>query len=257
MTESRTPRLDLAADSPRAAWRRIRRMGKPRATKANALGALLALILGFALVAQVQSTTDRSLTGLRQDELIRVLDQVSTRADSLDLEVRRLQATRDALKLGAGSSADALAAARKRLDTLGLLAGTVAASGPGIVVSVSDRQRGVTAAALLDAVQELRDAGAEVIDIGGVRVVASTAFTGEPGALQVDGTTLARTFDITAIGDARTMATAMDIPGGVLANLTHLGAVASVRQESALRVTSLHTPKSARYAQPVPAPGDH
>ena len=61
---------------------------------------------------------------------------------------------------------------------LGILAGTVAAEGPGIVVTID----GVDdAALLLDTVQELRDAGAEAIQLGDVRVVASTYFTQAPG----------------------------------------------------------------------------
>ena len=54
---------------------------------------------------------------------------------------------------------------------------------------------------LLDALQELRDAGAEAVQINDGRVGASTWFAdGASGAVTMDGRTLSRPFVITAIG---------------------------------------------------------
>ena len=58
---------------------------------------------------------------------------------------------------------------------LRILTGTVAATGPGVTLTIDDPDGSVTAATLLDGVEELRDAGAEAIEINdSVRVVAST-----------------------------------------------------------------------------------
>ena len=55
-------------------------------------------------------------------------------------------------------------------------------------------------------VQELRNAGAEVIQVGDVRVVASTSFTtAEDGTLLVDGTSVPAPFEVLAIGDPTVM----------------------------------------------------
>ena len=65
---------------------------------------------------------------------------------------------------------------------LGILAGTVPATGPGVTITIDDPDGAVTRPTLLDGVEELRDAGAEAIEINdSVRVVASTSFTDGDG----------------------------------------------------------------------------
>src|SRR4029079_12561922 len=105
----------------RAAWRRLLTMGRPRATRANVLVLVLAVVLGAAIAAQVQLTNERGLSDLSQTDLVRVLDDVSVRSSRLDQQVRELEATRDRLKSGTGTSAEAIEQAQKRLDTLSIL----------------------------------------------------------------------------------------------------------------------------------------
>ena len=69
---------------------------------------------------------------------------------------------------------------------------------------------------LLDIVQELRNAGAEVIQVGGVRVVASTFFDDEGTTVYADNAPVERPLTILAIGDSATLSAAMSIPGGVV-----------------------------------------
>ncbi len=52
----------------------------------------------------------------------------------------------------------------------------MAAQGPGITLTVEDTKGTVEADMLLDAIQELRAAGAEAIQVNDVRVVADTYF---------------------------------------------------------------------------------
>jgi uncharacterized protein YlxW (UPF0749 family) len=227
-------------------------MGHPRATKANMLGGLLAVLLGLAIATQVQLTQERGLSELSQTDLIRVLDDISSRSSRLDAQIRELEATRDRLKSGTGSSAEALEQAQKRADTLGILAGTVGATGPGISMTLSDPQQSLTAPIILDLVQELRDAGAEAIDVGGVRVVASS-FVGEvDGTITIDGKSVSRPIRIAAIGDSKTLSSAMTIPGGIVETVRQKGASATVVEQDTIEITSLHAaqePKIAKVAE--------
>ena len=59
---------------------------------------------------------------------------------------------------------------------------------------------------------------------------------------------------IKAIGDSATMASAMEIPGGVSESVRGDGALPSVRQSDDLAITALHSLSEPRYARPVPAP---
>jgi uncharacterized protein YlxW (UPF0749 family) len=236
---------------PPSGWSRLARMARPRATKANAFGALLAVVLGFALATQVRQTDEQGLEQLREDELVRILDDVTQDGERLDNELRELETQRERLAT-AGDNDEALRAAQERLDTLGVLAGTAPASGPGIVLTISDPEGKVTAAMLLDTLEELRDAGAEAVQIGGVRVVASSYFTDETAGIAISGELVSQPYTIRAIGDGATMAAAMDIPGGVTATIRGQGATAEVEQRETVEITALHSVKEPRYARPVP-----
>ncbi|WP_345504677.1 DUF881 domain-containing protein [Pedococcus ginsenosidimutans] len=240
-------------DAP-SSWVTLLRMARPRATRANAFAALLAIALGFAIATQVQQTDQSGLEQLREDELVRILDDVNQEQGRLATDTRELESSRDNLLSGASSSSEALKSAQDRLDTLGILTGTTPATGPGIVVTINDPDHKVTSARLLDALQELRDAGAEAVQIGDVRVVASTWFADVDGAIQISGERVAPPYSIKAIGDPATMASAMDIPGGVTESVRGDGATPTVRQADTIDITALHSLQPPRYARPVPAP---
>ena len=170
-------------------------------------------------------------------------------------DARALEVTRDRLAGGADTSAEALKAAQERVDTLGILAGTAPAEGPGIVLTIDDPDGKVTSTLLLDALQELRDAGAEAVQIGDVRVVVDTYFTDTPTGIEVSGKRVRSPYVITAIGGSATMASAMDIPGGVNESVRRLGAVSTVDQRddgldhriAHSRRASVRSPRPSRH----------
>ncbi|MGB3763572.1 MAG: DUF881 domain-containing protein [Ornithinimicrobium sp.] len=234
-----------------AAWRRLGRISGPRLSRGNLLAAGITLLLGVALVAQVQSTQAGDLTDLPEDDLIALLDDVTGRADSLQQEVQQLE--RDRARLAGGEDEVAAAqAAQSRLDSYQILAGTVAVSGPGIEVLVRDPDRELTTTAIIDMIQELRDGGAEAIQIGDVRVVASTWVEARRDTLTVDGTTVDEPYRVLAIGDSHTLAGALAIPGGFTDNVRRNGGTVDVEESADITVDALHSPTTPTYAQPVP-----
>lgn len=249
--EVREPGSRPVAVEGRRAWRRLLRMSKPRATRANLLGALLALLLGVGIATQVQLTNQRGLDELSQSDLVRVLDDISLRSNRLDQQVRELEATRDRLKNGTGTAAETLDQAQRRVDTLGILAGTLAAKGPGITMRIDDPTKAITSPIVLDIIEELRDAGAESIDIGGVRVVASTFVSDRNGTILIDGKQVSRPLSIKVIGDSKTLSSAMTIPGGIVESVRQKGAQATVTESSLVEITSLHQPTAMTHAKPV------
>ncbi len=240
--------------SPGQAWHRLLRAGAPRATRANVLAMLLAAALGFAIIVQVRQTSDEGLDNLREDELVRIFAGVDREGERLADEIRGLQSSLDLLESQSSNEAEAQRAARERLEALGILAGTAPATGPGIVLTISDPEDKVDAPIVLDTVQELRDAGAEAIQVNDVRVVADTWFADTDGGLLVSGTLVSPPYVITAIGDANTLAGAMEIPGGVTATVRRVGGDTDVRIEDEVAIDALLTASSPQYARPVPTP---
>jgi uncharacterized protein YlxW (UPF0749 family) len=222
-------------------------------SRAQLLAGLLCGLLGFALVVQARQTQIQGLDQLRQADLVRLLDNVTNAEARAEQDVRDEQAVRDRLLSGNDSSAAAQQAAQERLDTLALLAGTVPARGPGIELEIGDPRRKVEAVTLLDTLEELRDGGAEVVQIGSVRVVAATSFTDDADGVRVDGKLLTPPYRFVVLGDPQTLAKALQIPGGVLDVLRGLGAQGRVTQSQTLRVDALRPPTTPQYARPAPA----
>ena len=227
-------------------------MARPRATKANALAALLAILLGFAVATQVRQNQSQGLETLRQEDLVNILDSATLQSQRLDQQARELQITRDQLISGSTSGAAAVEAAQERIDSLAILAGTAGAKGPGIQMTIADPGAKMTPPVLLDAIEELRDAGAEAIQVNNVRIVASSHFSQGASGIAIDGKNVTQPYTISAIGDPATMSSAMQIPGGLAENVRQLGATINIASEKELTVGALHTLTEPRYARPVP-----
>ena len=175
--------------------------------------AIVCVLIGIGAVAVVRGQQpDEFLASAREPDLVRLLDDLQARQTRLDGEILRLQSAEQRLRTG--TSAEALQETQKRADALRVLAGTTPVQGPGIKVRI-DGQDAFFASDLLNTVQELRDAGAEALEVNGIRVVVDTWFADEAEGISVSGTRVTAPFLITAIGDPATMATALRIPGGI------------------------------------------
>ena len=174
---------------------------------------IVCILIGIGTVAVARGQdSEEFLATAREPDLIRLLDDLQSRQTRLDGEILRLQAAEQNLRTG--TTAEALQQAQERADDLRVLAGTTPVSGPGIRLRI-EGEDAFFASDLLNTVQELRDAGAEAIEINGVRVVVDTWFADARDAISVSGTQVTQPFEILAIGGPATMATAMRIPGGI------------------------------------------
>lgn len=225
---------------------------RPKATRAQLAVGVLCLLLGFAAAVQVRSNrSDSTFATARQDELVGVLDNLSQRSLRLRSDIRELEETRSQLERDSRGNT-AVEEARRRATTYGLLAGTVPAAGPGIELTISDPGRRIRAAVLLDALQELRDAGAEVVQINDVRVGVNTYFLDTPGGgVSVDRTAMRPPYRFLVIGEPRTLAAALDIPGGVMETLRNSGATGRVTQRTTVEIHAVRSPGAGRAG-----PGD-
>lgn len=226
-------------------WRgAIRRIRRSHVGRGQIVIAVLCGLLAFALVTQVHSNSSvKGLGTARQDDLIGILNDLTSRSDRLRQEIASLEATEQRLASSTDQSQTALDEAKRRAQTLGILAGTVKATGPGITLTITDPRGTVHADVLVDALQELRDAGAEAMQLGPVRVVASTSIVDTDGGVSVDGTELSAPYTFRVIGDPRTLAAALAIPGGVVDTVARQeGASAAVVQNKSVDVSALRSP---------------
>ena len=236
----------------------------PRLRRVDVAVAVLLGLLGFAAVVQVRSTQeDGPLAAARQEDLVQILDDLDNRDDRLRAEVAALEQAQRELTTGSGRTQAALDEARRRAQLLGVLAGTVPATGPGVVATLTDPDATLRPDVLLDALEELRAAGAEAVQVEGrepdgeavrrVRVVASTAFVAaDGGGIAVDGTELRAPYRFVVIGDPATITSALGIPGGVVDNVEQFGGQVRITRPETVEVTALRPLEPPRYARPTP-----
>ena len=224
----------------------------PRASRAQLTVALLLFVLGLGLAIQVKATSDNggALRGARQEDLVRILTEVDNRTQRLEDEKRGLETQRTELQNSSDQAAEALKQTRQKEQQLGILAGTVAAQGPGITLTIGDPHGSVEADSLLDTLQELRAAGAEAIQINEVRVVADTYFTdGAAGGVRIDGHAVAQPYVFKVIGNPQDLEPALNIPGGVVQTLEKEQATAEVVRSQKIVVDALRPLKQPDYAR--------
>ena len=212
---------------------------------------VLTMLLGFAFAVQVQTVgDDPQLAGAREEDLVRILDELDAQEERLRRQLAEQRDALDQLTNTDSRAAAALEEAQQRAEAIGILNGTIAARGPGLEMTIRDPEEEVRVADLLDAVQELRGAGAETMQIDGVRVGVSTAVTGEPGDLLVDGRPITAPYEILVIGSPQNMETAMNIPGGVVQQINSRGGSVTIRQSDDVVVDALRPLDTPQYASP-------
>ncbi|RWZ74660.1 DUF881 domain-containing protein, partial [Streptomyces albidoflavus] len=230
--------------------RLVKGLWPPRVTRAQLTVALLLFVLGLGLAIQVRSTNDTgALRGARQDDLVRILDELDDRTERLEDEKQRLEDQRTELENSSDQAEEARRQTVEKERQLGILAGNVAATGPGITVTVQDAAGTVRADMLLDAVQELRAAGAEAIQVNDVRVVAGTYLSDGSGGVNVDGNKITHPYRFKVIGNPQDLEPALNIPGGVVQTLEKEQATVVVTREEKIVVDALRPAKQPDYAQ--------
>ena len=217
----------------------------------TAVIAVLTALLGFAIVLQVrQNSGSDNLANLREDDLVGILDDQNARADRLRQQIAELENTLSQLRNSGDRSAAARRQAQQDARALAILLGTVPATGPGVAVTVSDPRGKLGPEDLLDVVEELRGAGAEAIQFGSVRVSTDTAFTGAKGHVVVDGTQLTAPYTVLAIGDSKTLDTALNIPGGVADAVRNAGGQLTVDDRASVLISATRALPVPKYAVP-------
>jgi len=220
-------------------------------TRSQVLAGVLCAAVGFALAVQVRQSAADHLSSARQDELVRLLDDVTVRAERLDDEVARLEETRDELRSGSGRARAALELAQERAESEGILSGRLPAEGPGLQLTIDDPTGALEASQLFNVLEELRNAGSEAAELNGVRLVTSSWFVDGDRGIVVDGEALTPPYRWTVIGDPATMDRALEIPGGALATVRTAGAEATTSREDRVEVTAVRVPQEPQFADPA------
>ena len=199
---------------------------RPRSRRRAAVTIVLAVLGGYLLAVSVVYAR------LPQPQAARTADRLRAEITARSAEVERQEQANTALRAGiAATQRAALAAAggsalAERVESLGLVTGELAVTGPGVRFTIQDAPNaqqqqlagdpravaGTDAGIVLDAdlrvvVNGLWAAGAEAISINGERLTALSAIRSAGQAILVDFRPLAPPYVIDAIGDETSLQT--------------------------------------------------
>jgi len=179
--------------------------------------AAVTLVLGLLVVVQLRSQAGPTgLELLSSQDLTVLVANLNARNDQLRREASTLEQELSTLVANRSRGDVSLDEISADLERVRAYAGLDPVGGPGVTISISGP---IDGPGLEELINELRNAGAEAIKVGDIRVVAGVVATGPPGEAQVDGTRLGIGFDLDAIGAPDKLTGSLTRSGGVIAQL--------------------------------------
>ncbi|MDQ3991040.1 MAG: DUF881 domain-containing protein [Actinomycetota bacterium] len=230
-------------------------MRPPSRARTRVALVVVAAAVGFLVAVQAGHVGERSsrLAAETPENLTAILADLNAEADRLARSVASLRVKLQKYRTSATDVDLQVRDAQRALADLRVLSGIVPVRGPGVSLRIVDPKGTVGWEAMLDVVQELRDAGAEAIALNDRRIVGSSWLGPADGGIAVDGEPVAAPYRFDAIGSSGVIREALAIPGGPLSFIqTQAGAQVETTIEEELVLPALQRQIAFRYARPAP-----
>lgn len=209
---------------------------------------LLCFILGFALMTTVRAQREYPLEALSEQDLVVLLSELNSQENNLRQERSALQQQVDEIEANKSEQEAAAQTAQKINQLAQINAGRVPVEGPGVLMHIGDDANRLTATEFVMTLGELRNAGAEAIELNGVRLSTRSAFTSDNNTIAVDGVVLSQPYDWHVIGEGQTIATALEIQAGSAAQMRAKGANVTISVVGHISIDSVSSVPQPQYA---------
>ena len=185
-----------------------------------AFGAAIAILAALITVSALQTQASAPQAAQDRQALIDRLEADQASVAEISTRIADLDGDIEALSAGYVTGGGTLASTRAQLDTLGVLAGSSAVTGPGVRVNVNSAPSGALEGTVLDTDLQLLanglwQAGAEAIAVNGQRLTTLTAIRSAGQAITVNFRSVSPPYLMSAIGDPETLpASFLETPAG-------------------------------------------
>ena len=186
-------------------------------TRSQLAVAAVALVLGLLVVVQVRAQAGGAgLAQLSSQDLTVLVANLNARNDQLRREISSLEDELVALNQNHARGEASVDELRADLRRVRAYAGLDPVGGPGVSISISGP---IDGSGVEELINELRNAGAEAIGAGTVRIVNGVVVSGAPGSAAIGGARLGPLFELSAIGAPDKLTGSLTRSGGVIAQL--------------------------------------
>lgn len=211
---------------------------------------LVCAVLGTMLSTQFRSTenANRSIAQQRAEDLTERLNVTEKENAALKTKIMEMED-----KAGADVT-------NQTISQLKANAGLTTMEGPGIVVTVDDG-KGVNKPGdnpnlyiihdddLLRIINELRAAGAEALSLNSQRIMDVSEIRCAGPTVSINNTRFSPPYEIRAIGNSKTLESALRLRGGVMETLKQWGIVVDVEKKADIVIPAYKGPRHYEYAK--------
>lgn len=203
---------------------------------------ILCLILTFAITVQLRvsslsesESSQTKITDKLKDEIFRLNDENVKLAEKFQNTTSELDDARNQAAQNDSSSKDASELIKKYT----IVSGKTDVTGQGIIIKYKPSDNEAKADMvkdLRDIVNEIKNAGAEAIEINNQRIVGTTAIEMVKNKIEINDTEVSENFIIKAIGDSNLMYSGLIRPGGTIENIRESGVSIEINSENAIKI---------------------
>ena len=199
---------------------------------------ILCLILTFAITVQLRvsslsesESSQTKITDKLKDEIFRLNDENVKLAEKFQNTTSELDDARNQAAQNDSSSKDTSELIKKYT----IVSGKTDVTGQGIIIKYKPSDNEAKADMvkdLRDIVNEIKNAGAEAIEINNQRIVGTTAIEMVKNKIEINDTEVSENFIIKAIGDSNLMYSGLIRPGGTIENIRESGVSIEINSEN-------------------------
>ena len=203
---------------------------------------ILCLILTFAITVQLRvsslsesESSQTKITDKLKDEIFRLNDENVKLAEKFQNTTSELDDARNQAAQNDSSSKDTSELIKKYT----IVSGKTDVTGQGIIIKYKPSDNEAKADMvkdLRDIVNEIKNAGAEAIEINNQRIVGTTATEMVKNKIEINDTEVSENFIIKAIGDSNLMYSGLIRPGGTIENIKESGVSIEINSENAIKI---------------------
>ncbi len=228
---------------------------------------VMCFALTLAIAIQLRTVQNSNLAisqSLAQDRLRDEVLKWKEKYDNTYIELTNSTKTLEEIRKQATQDDVTAKAKQEEITKNNLLIGMVEVTGPGIEITLTDNNTGLTAEGkelldlssqivhredLLEVINALNNAGAEAISINGQRVVQTTAITCEGNVIKMNGQRISSPFVIKAIGSQGILSGSLTMAGGYLYWMEQNGVKVELKQIDKITVEKYNGVINYKYVK--------
>lgn len=212
----------------------------------------MCIILTCVMFMQFKTAWQTNLTDIKnmnEDELKSEILLWQNRYNEIDQKLKSRNQTIDEYESILQNNDETAKVIDKELHELEKLIGITDVEGNGVVITLEDNEdRGVTAGALLNLVNELKYAGGEAISINGIRIVNMTDIVDVNYIVQIEGQKLSSPYIIKCIGEQNFLSSTLNSKDGYIQTYTDSGINVKMELQNNIKIDKYNGNFDIKYS---------